>query len=149
MSSGNHADPARPVHLRPGLIGLVLLGGALGTAAREALSLVLPSFGTVPVAVVAVNLAGSFALGLLLERLVDAGSGRARNLRLFTGTGFLGGFTTYSALAAGTDSLLRAGDVPAGTLYAAGTLLLGLAAAGAGVAVAGSGRRRAHPASTS
>lgn len=149
MSSGSLPESTRPVHRRPELIGLVLLGGALGTAAREALSLSIPSLGTFPLAIFVINVVGSFALGVVLEGMVDAGSRRARNIRLVAGTGFLGGFTTYSALAAGTDTLLRAGDVPTGILYAVSTLLLGLLAAGAGVAVAGSVRRRTRPAETS
>lgn len=148
MSGGPRAlrtVAGRPAHLRPGLIGLVLLGGTLGTAAREGLTLTVPSIGSFPLAIFVINVAGSFALGLLLETLVAAGSGpdRARSIRLFAGTGFLGGFTTYSALASGTESLLRAGDGGTAIVYAVGTLLLGLAAAGAGVAVAGSFRRPA------
>jgi CrcB protein len=135
----------RPAHLRPALIGLVLLGGALGTAAREGLVLAVPSTGSFPLAVFVINVVGAFALGALLEGLVDATpvATRARNIRLLAGTGFLGGFTTYSALATGTDLLLRTGAVPTGLLYAAGTLLVGLAAAGAAVVVAGAIRRSA------
>ncbi|MET4637891.1 CrcB family protein [Mycetocola sp. 2940] len=134
----------RPAHLRPALIGLVLLGGTLGTAAREALTLAVPSLGSFPLAIFVINVAGSFTLGLLLEGLV-AGSApdRARNLRLFAGTGFLGGFTTYSALATGTEALLSVGDAGTAIVFSVGTLLLGLAAAGVGVAVAGAIRRSA------
>lgn len=150
MSDGSRtlrSVAAGPTHLRPDLIGLVLLGGTLGTAAREALTLTVPSLGAFPLVIFAINVAGSFALGLLLEGLVAAGShlDRGRNVRLFAGTGFLGGFTTYSALATGTDTLLRAGDAGIALLYAGGTLALGLAAAGAGVAVAGFLRRRPTP----
>jgi CrcB protein len=137
--------PIRPPHLQPALIGLVLLGGASGTAAREGLSIALPSLGSFPLSIFLINVFGAFALGALLEGVVDGKSGadRARNIRLFAGTGFLGGFTTYSALATGTDLLLGAGDVATGVLYAAGTLLLGLAASWAGIVGAGSVRRAA------
>ena len=139
MSGGS---TLRPAHLQPVLIALVLLGGTLGTAAREGLVLSVPSLGSFPLAVFAINVVGAFALGVVLESLVDGSGGDlARNIRLLVGTGFLGGFTTYSALATGTDLLLREGDVATGLLYAVGTLLLGLAAAGAGVAVAAAGRR--------
>lgn len=147
MSAGPPAQPlpVRPLHLQPALLGLVLLGGTLGTAAREGLVLSVPPLGSFPAAILLINVGGAFALGALLEGAVDGGSrtGWARSIRLFAGTGFLGGFTTYSALATGTDLLLRAGDVVPGILYAGGTLLLGLLAAGAGVVVVGSVRRRA------
>ena len=126
------------VHLRPSFIALVIIGGALGTAAREAVTLAVPPIGSLPVAIFAINVLGSFALGLLLEGLVRNGedTGRRQRLRLFAGTGFLGGFTTYSALATDTDLLFRAGDVGTGILYAVGSLLLGLVAAWAGIAIA-------------
>jgi CrcB protein len=144
VSDGSRTPPGpvRPAHLRPAPIGLVLLGGTLGTAAREGLVLTVPSLGSFPLAVFVINVVGAFALGVLLEGFADARADRARNIRLFAGTGFLGGFTTYSALAMGTDSLVRTGDVATGILYSGGTVLLGLAAAGSGVAVAGSFRRR-------
>ncbi|MET1051197.1 MAG: CrcB family protein [Mycetocola sp.] len=134
----------RPPHLRPTLIGLVILGGAFGTASREALSLSIAPVGSFPLAIFLINVAGSFALGLLLEGLVRTGAdiGRRRTIRLFAGTGFLGGFTTYSALATDTDLLLRGGDVSTGLLYAVATLLLGLLAAWAGIVVAASAHRR-------
>jgi CrcB protein len=130
----------RPPHLRPALLGLVLLGGTLGTAAREGLVLAVPSVASFPLAIFLINVVGAFALGVLLEGFVDGRSraDRARNVRLFAGTGFLGGFTTYSALATGTDLLVRTGDVSTGILFAGGSLVLGLAAAGAGIAFAGS-----------
>jgi CrcB protein len=150
VREGSRTPPGqvRPAHLRPALIGLVLLGGTLGTAAREGLVLSAPSLGSFPLPVLLINVTGAFALGVLLEGFVDARADRARNIRLFAGTGFLGGFTTYSALAMGTDLLVRAGDVATGILYGGGTVLLGLAAAGSGVAVAGSFRRRAALASS-
>lgn len=119
------------MHLRGRSLLLVFAGGALGTAARDALSRALPHLQGVPVGVLAVNVAGAFLLGLLLERLRRSGpdDGGRRDLRLFAGTGMLGGFTTYSALA--TDTVLLVADGAAGraALYALGTLLLGLAAA--------------------
>jgi CrcB protein len=144
------AVAVRPPHLRPALIGLVFLGGSLGTAAREGLVLFVPSLGSFPLVIFLINVGGAFALGVLLESFVDGRSraDRALNIRLFAGTGLLGGFTTYSALATGTDLLFRAGNLAAGIAYAGGSLVLGLVAAGAGIAVAGAfrGRTRADDA---
>ena len=122
---------SRPAHLRGRSLGLVFLGGAAGTALRAAASEVGPPLRGVPVTVLVVNVVGAFLLGLLLQRLHRAGpdDGRRRDLRLLLGTGLLGGFTTYSALAADTAALLSGGRAGSAVLYAGGTLVLGLAAA--------------------
>lgn len=132
----------RPAHLRPALLVLVLAGGALGTAARAAVALAVPQPAGVPVPTLGVNVAGAFLLGVLLETLVRRGPDRGvlRAIRLTLGTGFLGGFTTASSLSVETGSLSLAGAGGIAAAYAVGSLLLGLLAAWAGVAVAG-GRR--------
>ena len=80
---------------------------------------------------------GSFALGALLATLlVRDHSAPANRLRLLLGTGFLGGYTTYSALAVETDTLLRGDHLALGLTYAAGSVVAGLLAAYAGVAAA-------------
>jgi len=126
-------------------IAVVLLGGTVGTALREGMTLAVPRIDGVPIATVGVNVAGAFALGVLLEHLARRGpeSGRARDLRLLLGTGVLGGFTTYSALAVDTVLLASGGSVGIAVLYALGTLVLGGVASWAGIAVAAgrAGRR--------
>lgn len=82
-------------------VALVAAGGVLGTVARHAVTVSLPSavLGTL-----AVNVVGSFALGALLSegRLADALSAETR---LLVGTGVLSSFTTYSTFAVETASL--------------------------------------------
>jgi CrcB protein len=126
----------RAVHLQPVHLGVVALGGAVGTAAREALSITIPSIGGFPVAVLAINVSGAFVLGLLLEALARRGpdEGRRRLARLLVGTGFCGGFTTYSSLSASTAVLLATGAAGPAVLYSLGTLLVGGAASWAGIA---------------
>lgn len=139
------SGPARALHLRPGLILLVVLGGTAGTAAREALSLALPPVGGIPVAILGINLLGAFLLGFLLDALARRGpdAGGRRGLRLLLGTGFLGGFTTYSALAADSALLLSATAVGPGLVYALGTVVVGALATWCGVAAAAVVRPRA------
>jgi len=115
----------------------VAVGGALGTALRAGLVLASPPHGVddVDAVVLAINVVGAFALGLLLERLVLRGPdrGRRRAGRLLVGTGVLGGFTTYSTLALDTARLLQEGRAGMALAYALGTVLLGAGAALAGI----------------
>ncbi|MFJ2355694.1 fluoride efflux transporter FluC [Frigoribacterium sp. NPDC087798] len=132
------ARPRAP-HLRPSLIALVALGGALGTAARVGITLVVPSWGAFDTAIFAINVVGAFVLGVLLERLLRSGpdEGGRRRLRLLVGTGVLGGFTTYSSLATETAALAGAGggDLVVAVLYGLLSLVLGVLAAAAGIRV--------------
>lgn len=131
--------PSRPAHRQWRLIALVALGGAAGTGVREGLALLVPAAGPFPTAIFLVNLSGAFLLGLLLAWLLRSGpdEGRRRELRLLAGTGFLGGYTTYSTLSVATAQLLTGGDVSVGVGYAVGTVVLGALAAYAGIALAG------------
>src|SRR5699024_7793510 len=132
------APPRGPLHLRVSSIALVALGGTAGTAAREAVSLAMAPAGGIPVAILAVNLLGAFLLGGLPEALAHRGPdrGRRRAVRLLAGTGFIGGFTTYSTLAVDTARLLGDGEVAGGLGYALGTVFVGALATWCGIAVA-------------
>ncbi|MFF3026070.1 CrcB family protein [Microbacterium sp. NPDC057944] len=111
---------------------LVALGGTVGTAARLALGLLLTDAGVLPVLLA--NVVGALLIGILTARLP-----RATDLRLLLGTGVLGGFTTYSAFMTGTVQLWA--DAPlAAVAYAAGSLVLGVAAVALGLRL---GRPRA------
>ena len=125
-------------------LGLVALAGVAGTGLRLAIGGAAPHGAGVPVAILGINVLGAFLLGWLLERLLRApeiGERRSRRLRLGLGTGGLGGFTTYSALA--TDTVLVALEHPArAAAYALGTLVLGTLATVGGIALGRSGRPR-------
>ena len=131
----------QPIHVNPSALALVFAGGTLGVLARAGLDHAFPARGGFPVTTFVINVVGALALAILIEALAlrgpDAGSRRA--LRLVFGTGLLGGFTTYSALAVQTDALLRSGQIPTAIVYAVGTVGLGLVASIAGIV----GTRRA------
>ena len=118
------------------LFWLVVAGGAAGSLARYGVSEWLTPGHDLPVGTLVVNVTGSFVLGALLAVLALRGddSGGRRQARLLLGTGFLGGYTTYSALAVETETLLRDGRVALGAAYAIGSVVLGLVAALAGIA---------------
>jgi CrcB protein len=127
-----------PVHLTPSAIGLVFAGGSLGVLARAGLDRIFPAGTGFPTTTFVINLVGAFALAVLIEALALLGhdGGHRRVVRLLVGTGVLGGFTTYSALAVQTDALLRSGQAATALTYAAGTVALGLMASLTGIALA-------------
>lgn len=134
----------RPPETRVADVVLVFVGGMLGTLARYGALLAVPPWGAVPGATIGINVVGAFLLGWLVEAVGRRGeSPRSRAVRLFAGTGVLGGFTTYSALAVDTDGLLIMGEVASGLLYAGATVLLGAAASVAGILVGTATGRRA------
>lgn len=133
----------RPVHLRPAYLLLVVVGGTFGTAGREVISLAFPPLDGIPYAIFAINIVGAFLLGILLEALSRRGPdhGRRRTIRLLLGTGVMGGFTTYSALATDAAHLIGGGSALTGITYALATVLVGAAATWAGIAVAAATHR--------
>ena len=76
-------------------LALVFVGGALGGSARLAIGLGLD--GAVAWDLVIINVAGAAALGWVVGRLADTSNSLAYAA---LGPGFLGGFTTFSGLAA-------------------------------------------------
>ena len=112
---------------------IVFLGGGLGAALRHGVNrLSLVWFGPgFPVGTLAVNIAGSLAMGLLIG--IFAGMEPvSNNMRLFLATGILGGFTTFSAFSLDTLTLWERGEVGLAALYVAASVLLSLAAVAVG-----------------
>jgi len=138
------SGPVRPVHLRWRYIGLVVVGGTAGTAVREAISLAIPPLSDIPIAIFLINIVGALFLGALLESLARRGpdEGRRRTLRLLLGTGFAGGFTTYSALASDTGFLLAGGQSWAAVSYAVATVAIGAIATLTGISLSAAHHRR-------
>jgi CrcB protein len=145
------AEGARPVslHTQPLIVGLVAVGGGLGTAARYGVSLALPTTaGRWPLGTFVVNMVGSFVLGALLEGLARRGpdSGRRQQARLLIGTGFCGALTTFSTLAVESDLLVRSHNSGLALAYAAVSLAGGLVMTTVGIAAAaGHHRLRMRP----
>ena len=112
---------------------IVFLGGGIGAALRHGVNrLSLIWFGPgFPVGTLFVNVAGSLAMGLLIG-ILAAMEPVSNNMRLFLATGILGGFTTFSAFSLDALTLWERGDFGLATLYVAASVLLSLAAVGAG-----------------
>jgi CrcB protein len=123
-------------------VGLVALGGALGSVARYgvgalAAQLLGPAF---PWGTLLVNLTGSFLIALVMH-LALTGTVISLEMRIFLTTGIMGGFTTYSSFNYETLALLNqraywlAGMNLAGTVL--GCLVAGVLGLAAGRAVVG------------
>jgi CrcB protein len=124
---------ARRAALSPLVLLVVVAGGAIGVTLRALLVVPLadvPDKMLVPAVTLAVNVAGSLALGIVVGWLDD----RRPRLRAFLGTGVLGGFTTYSAFAAQVAQLT--GDAPVvGLLLAVVSIFAGALAAAVGLRI--------------
>ncbi|WP_426363953.1 fluoride efflux transporter CrcB [Streptomyces sp. E-08] len=119
------------------VVAVVAAGGCIGAVARYGASLVWPTpDGAFPWTVLTVNATGCAVLGVLMVLLTETTTAPHPLLRPFLGTGFCGGFTTFSTYSLDTQRLLSAGDPARGLLYLGGTLLTALAAVGAGVTAA-------------
>ncbi len=113
----------------------VCLGGAAGTGARYWLSgWAQRSTSGFPVGTLAVNLIGSFLLGILMEIGV-AGGMLAPTLRIALTTGVMGGFTTYSTFNYETIQYLRDGAWALGAANLTATVLGCLGAGVGGLAI--------------
>lgn len=113
----------------------VALGGASGAVLRyltglAAMRLIGPGF---PWGTLIVNILGSFAMGVLVVVLAHLSGQRFAPLLL---TGFLGGFTTFSAFSLDAVTLYERGDVGLAMLYVLASVLFSIAALFAGLLIA-------------
>ncbi len=111
------------------------IGGALGVNARYWLSVALtrwtgPRF---PWATFAINVTGSFAIGVLAVVLAHRWPHPLG--RLFIVVGFLGGYTTFSSFAFESFTLWEKGDRGLSLANTFGSVVAGTAAVVVGVAV--------------
>jgi CrcB protein len=112
----------------------VAIGGMLGAMARFGVGkAVAGTWGSaLPYGTLVVNLTGSFAIGLLLTVLLDRVADPLWRLLLVTG--FLGGYTTFSAYSYELIALIVSGRVTWAAAYLVASNLLGIAACFAGTA---------------
>lgn len=126
-------DPPGAAHA---LIWLAIgAGGALGAVARHAVNHLVHQrqlSATFPTGIFLINIAGSFAIGLLAGLLAGNRVDLSPTLRAFVVVGFLGGFTTFSAFSLDTLALARTGHAGQAVLNVAGQVGLSLAGVWAG-----------------
>lgn len=120
--------------MTPALLLVVALAGGVGAVARLVLDgEVRRRLGDeLPRGTALVNLSGSLLLGLLTG-LAAAGLAPPA-VRLLVGTGFLGGYTTFSTAAVETVRLALGRRSGAAALHGVGQLVAGVLLAGGGLA---------------
>lgn len=107
----------------------VAAAGAAGVLSRYLLS--LPFHGSaLPWVTVAINVAGSFLLGVLV--VIDWWT---PEMRTALGAGFLGGFTTFATFSVQALVDFEAGEPGRALLYVTASVLLGLGAAALGFVI--------------
>jgi fluoride exporter len=111
------------------LIFLVALGGAAGSVARYLTTLSLAQLlGThFPWGTLSVNIVGSFLMGLVIA-LGSHKLQMSNETRVLLTTGFLGGFTTFSAFSLDFALLFDRKDYMLAALYLAGSVSLSILA---------------------
>lgn len=106
---------------------IVGLGGGIGSIIRYAASLLINS-KLFPYATLAVNITGSFIIGLVFALTIKE-AGFSNNWKLFLATGICGGFTTFSAFSLENVELLQNGKIGIVLTYIILSVVLGIAAA--------------------
>ena len=113
----------------------VAAGGMVGATARWSISIAWPvSLDEFPTTTLAINLLGSFLLGLVVAGLLERRP-PAPVTHTFLGTGLLGAFTTFSTLTVEAVVLVDAGQVWRAGVYLAVSLVAGVAVAASGLAL--------------
>ena len=112
---------------------LVACGGALGARMRVWLSVGLATYAVthLPFASFTANVVGSFAIGVLSVVL-----GGHFPAVAFLMTGVLGGFTTFSSFSLETVRMMSDGRVMSALAYVGASVVMCIAAAAFGIAVA-------------
>ena len=113
---------------------LVALAGGIGAATRFVVDAQIgrraPNLG-MPLGTVAINISGSFLLGVVVgwwsAHTGDPG------LKMVLGTGFMGGYTTFSTASVEAARLARAGQNLRVLVHAGGMFVVSIVMAGLGL----------------
>ncbi|MGB3245637.1 MAG: fluoride efflux transporter CrcB [Sulfitobacter sp.] len=112
-------------------LSLVAIGGALGASLRFLCGVAIVRImghSEFPVAILSVNIVGSFLMGVFVVAAANKG---LTHLSPLVMTGILGGFTTFSAFSLEAVTLMERGQVGPAALYVSlsvGLSILGLIA---------------------
>ncbi len=113
---------------------LVAVGGALGALSRYAIDRAVNAYiGPTVLGIFLINIIGSFLLGIFVTAY-DANDW-PMSTRLLVAVGFFGSYTTFSTLTVASVQMAQGGDIARAALNILGSIVVGLAAAFAGILV--------------
>ncbi|MEV8041364.1 MULTISPECIES: fluoride efflux transporter CrcB [unclassified Arthrobacter] len=123
--------------MSPLTVALLGLAGGLGAASRFLLDGLIRSRvrAALPVATIVINVTGSLLLGLIAGAV--GAHAAPPELQLIVGTGFLGGYTTFSTASFETVRLVQSGRSGLALVNGLGTALAAVGAAAGGLALGG------------
>jgi CrcB protein len=115
---------------------LIAAGGAAGAVSRYLVDTIVSErfAGAFPLGTLVINMSGSFLLGLLFALAVDEARLPAE-VRLALMIGFLGAYTTFSTLMLESWRLVEDGALALAVVNLAGSMVLGVVAVVAGMAI--------------
>ncbi|MGZ4664581.1 MAG: fluoride efflux transporter CrcB [Frankiaceae bacterium] len=117
------------------IVALLAIAAAAGSVARYLVGKAIQSrLGTAfPWGTFTVNVSGSFLLGLIVGLVTH--HGLPENVKTVLGVGMMGGYTTFSTWGVETMGLVEEAALVPATLNAVGSVLAGMLAGGAGLAL--------------
>ncbi len=115
----------------------IALGAVLGASTRFTITSLVASLQPVglPLGTLLVNVIGCFFIGVAQTLFLELISVR-RELQVLVTVGFLGGLTTFSSVSVELVRLIQAGALPIAAAYQLGSLVGGIVAVLAGIALA-------------
>lgn len=115
---------------------LLALAGGVGAAARFIVDGLVRSWArtALPLGTMIINVSGSLLMGILAGFVMAKHA--PESLQLILGTGFLGGYTTFSTASLETVRLVQSGRPGLAIVNGVGTMAVCVGAAAAGVGLA-------------
>jgi CrcB protein len=115
--------------MKASILGVVALGGAIGSMARYLIAGWVQSaaWDGFPFGIFAVNISGGLIMGILTE-LMALKFNVSLETRAFLTTGIMGGYTTFSTFSLDSVMLIQRGAYASAATYVVGSALLSIVA---------------------
>ena len=113
--------------MKASIIGVVAIGGAIGSVIRYMVSTIQNPMVAFPYAIFFVNLSGGFLMGVVVA-LLGVKFSVSTEVRAFLTTGILGGYTTFSTFSLESATLIQRHDYVTACAYVVGSAILSIVA---------------------